>query len=65
MLNLFKRKRNVPTYEYGYIRSGTRVRRNVKTGVVEFVLWKAGEMGHTEDCWHTVGAGWAQTFVRE
>lgn len=33
-----------------------------ESGRVEFVLWKAGEQGHTEDYWHLMGIGWENHF---
>lgn len=58
MKNLFQwiRLRGKPLYEYGQCHE-RRARRNRLTGDVEFVLWKAGEQGHTEDYWHKVGDG--------
>ena len=38
-------------------------RRNVFTGEVQFVLWKAGEQGHTKDYYHRVGNGWEKEFI--
>lgn len=35
-------------YEYGVLYGG-RARRVVRTGEVQFVLWKAGEQGHLVD----------------
>jgi hypothetical protein len=58
---LFK-KQNTVAYEYGKVSSGTHARRNIKTGIVEFVLWKAGEQGHSTDCWCRFGDGWAEGF---
>lgn len=39
------------------------VRLDTWTGRVEFVLWRAGEQGHSEDYWHVMGEGWEQFFV--
>lgn len=50
-------------YEYGTISNGTKARRNVRTGEVEFELWKPGEQGHADGYWHIVGSGWETTFV--
>lgn len=33
-----------------------------ESGRVEFVLWKAGEQGHTDDYWHLMGIGWENHF---
>ena len=53
-------------WEYGTCkgRDGV-VRRHRITGKVEFVLWKAGEQGHNEDCWHEMGFGWEDSFVKD
>ena len=37
-------------------------RRNRKLGNVQFVLWKAGEQGHSEDYWHDFDRSWWPTF---
>lgn len=51
-------------YEYGHI--GTiRARRHRRTGEVQFVLWHAGEQGHTSDFWHRMGDGWAEYFIAD
>lgn len=50
-----------PLYEYGTC-AGTKARRNRLTGKVQFVLWKAGEQGHTEDYWIRFGEGWETQF---
>jgi len=39
-------------WEYGTTARGSRARRHRITGEVQFVLWNAGERGHTEDYWH-------------
>jgi len=54
-------------FEYGTIRNGAKARRNSVTGVVEMLLWKAGEQGYEKDFYHKVGDGWDKTFstVRE
>lgn len=44
-------------YEYGTLGNGLRARRHRRSGLVEFVLWKAGEQGHEEDYWHRAGDG--------
>lgn len=50
-------------FEYGTAgMNKTQARRNIKTGVVEFVLWKAGEQGHKEDYWHPFDKTWFSTF---
>ena len=55
------RLRGKTLYEYGTCGDGP-ARRNRLTGEVQFVLWKAGEQGHTEDYWHKFGAGWEKQF---
>lgn len=49
-------------WEYGKLNNGVKARRNKLTGKVQLLLWKAGEQGHTEDCYHKVGHGWENTF---
>jgi hypothetical protein len=54
-------------YVYGQIVNPDGSTRNharlvQETGRVEFVLWKAGEQGHTDDCWHLMGYGWENWF---
>jgi hypothetical protein len=49
---------------YGYVK-GTRARLNTITNQCQFVLWKAGEQGHTEDFWHNMGDGWVKHFVAD
>lgn len=39
------------------------VRRNRRTGSVEFVMWPAGEQGHLEDYWVEMGYGWELYFT--
>ena len=63
---IFQRK---PRYVYGRVfrpddghaRKGVRL--DTETGRVQFVLWKAGEQGHTEDYWHDMGYGWELFFI--
>lgn len=50
-------------YEYGTIGTGLKARRSIRTGKVEFELWKPGEQGHADGYWHIVGSGWETTFV--
>lgn len=61
---MFNRK---PKHVYGVILNKddtvrNKARINRKTGDVEFMLWKAGEQGHTEDFWHRMGSGWETMF---
>jgi len=49
-------------FEFGTIRSGTKARRNKKTGLVEVLLWPKGYRGHLEDFYHKCGDGWETTF---
>lgn len=39
-------------------------RRHRFSGEVQFVLWKAGEQGHTEDYWHAFNSDWWDQFKR-
>ena len=32
---------------------------------VQFVLWRAGEQGHTEDYWHDMNEFWWEFFVKD
>lgn len=58
-----------PRYIYGRVfrpdddYSREPVRLDTHTGRVQFVLWKAGEQGHTEDYWHDMGPGWEAFFI--
>jgi hypothetical protein len=57
------RERHIrPTYECGRI-GALRSRRHRYTGEVQFILWHAGEQGHTTDYWHRMGDGWANYFI--
>jgi len=51
-------------FEYGFCK-GELARRNKKTGAVEFILWKSGERGHTEDYWHPFDSYWWSMFKTE
>lgn len=69
-IHWFRLAINQRKYVYGEIvyPDGThrcRARRVVKTGQVEFVLWKAGEQGHDTDYWHVMGFGWESWFRPE
>ena len=44
-------------YHFGTLGNGLPARRNRMTGVVCFVLWKAGQHGHTKDFWFRCGPG--------
>lgn len=59
LLRLFSRK---PEYVYGTAGSNNGQARRHRSGRVEFVLWKAGERGHTEDYWHAMHEDWWHTF---
>jgi hypothetical protein len=49
-----------PTWEYGTC-NGIRARTH-KSGAVQFVIWKAGEHGHTEDYWVDFNSYWWPDF---
>jgi hypothetical protein len=53
--------RSVSPWEYGAV-NGRPARRHILTGECQFVLWKAGKQGHTEDYWHRFGAGHEKHF---
>lgn len=66
IVRLFERK---PRYIYGRIErpdgyERENVRLDTQTGRAQFVLWKAGEQGHSEDYWHNMGAGWEIYFIK-
>lgn len=42
--------------------NGVSARRHKKNGNVQFVLWTAGEQGHTEDYWHNFDNYWWRDF---
>ena len=50
-------------YEYGQIK-GQVSRRHIKTGEVQFILWKAGEQGHDDDHWHRYDHSWWPQFKK-
>lgn len=61
----WKSKRKPRTdHIYGYVRN-TRARINANNGDCEFVLWKAGQAGHSEDFWHKFGDGHEKSFVKD
>lgn len=49
-------------YEYGTCKNRI-ARRNLSTGDVQFVLWKAGEQGHKVDFWISFGFGHSYDFI--
>lgn len=48
-------------YEYGTCNE-LYARRNKLTGVVQFILWKAGEQGHKKDYWINFDSSWYNQF---
>ena len=54
--------KRVNPWQYGWL-GASRARMNIKTGDLEFVLWKAGEHGHRKDYWHLAGEGHQAEFV--
>jgi hypothetical protein len=63
-----------PRYTYGRIArppaypsdrpySKEQVRLDNSTGRVEFIIWEAGEQGHTEVYWQSMGEGWVKFFT--
>lgn len=56
------------TYIYGtclHSETNSRFRaRKTKSGDIEFVMWKAGEQGHTEDYWLKIDDRFKKTFIR-
>jgi len=51
MIEFIKRLLHEQKYEYGEIR-GKVSRRNIKTGEVQFILWREGEHKHKAHYWH-------------
>jgi hypothetical protein len=45
----------------GYARDPVRL--NKETGRIEFIMWKAGEQGHSSHYWHPMGVGWEVYFA--
>ncbi len=41
------------------------IRLDTETGRVQFVLWRVGEQGHSQDYWHNMGEGWEEYFIGE
>lgn len=56
---LFRKK---PEWEYGTCNKQV-ARRRIKKGNVQFIMWKAGEQGHTEDFWINFDPWWWDKFV--
>lgn len=56
---LFSKK---PEYIYGFAGQSMKPARKHKSGRVEFVMWKAGEQGHSEDYWMPLHEYWWPTF---
>lgn len=57
----FKKKDN---WIYGHVCGRTTpARKHRKKGNVQFILWKAGQQGHTEDYWHDYDSSWWALFV--
>ena len=63
VLEVLTKPKVVPEYEYGVFRYGQRARRDKSSGAVQFVLFKAGEQGHIEDCWYDSDSSWWDTFT--
>jgi len=62
---LFKRP---PRYVYGRVErpdghKTNPVRLDLNTGRVQFILWPAGQQGHSVDYWHDMGYGWENWFI--
>jgi hypothetical protein len=59
---LFCHDRRSTVWTYGMCNN--RVARcDVGTGLVQTVLWKAGEQGHTKDCWVRMDSTWWPEFI--
>lgn len=67
--NWLHKRKHRRQYVYGYVfrdSDGYRrenVRLNKSTKRIEFILYKAGEQGHVEDYWYTMGYKWDVYFV--
>lgn len=48
-------------WQYGTC-NNLHARRNKVSGVVEFVLWRAGEHGHMVEYWHKFDSTWYDQF---
>lgn len=59
----FLEKRN-SRYIYGKV-NGVKARKDTKDGCVQFVLWKAGEMGYESDFWHNFEPSHWQYFKED
>ena len=60
---LINRKSKIK-WEYGTC-NGLKARRNKTTGVVQFILWKAGEQNHKKHFWHNFDKSWYKEFKNE
>lgn len=62
VVSYFKKKAHQREWTYGHAGPNmSRARRNRK-GEVQFVMWKAGEHGHTEDRWLAMNTYWWPSF---
>ena len=52
-----------PFWQYGTCRNRVARRHRIK-GNVQFVLWKAGEHGHTKDYWYNFDSYWWSHFKK-
>ena len=54
----------VRKYVYGACGPGKgRVARKHRNGSVEFIVWRAGTHGHTQDFWYPLNSFWWGTFT--
>lgn len=52
------------TWEMGICGPGNKTaRRHRRKGNVQFVVWKAGEQGYTEDYWYDFDSSWWPGFT--
>jgi len=61
LVHALLRRLDSTLWQHGTVR-GKPARRQRITGECQFVLWKAGEQGHTEDYWHRFGTGHEKHF---
>ena len=67
-MTFIKRWFKMNNYEYGVVKTdefGNETQARRKGRKIQFILWKAGEHGHTEDYWHDMGAGWWDKFTAQ
>lgn len=59
-----KKSNNIDNFEYGTL-NNKKARRHTVNKNVQFVLWKKGEQGHTEDYWINSDSSWWSGFIKD